>query len=113
VAVVPSEPGLTVSLMLPPGVIPARHDLPGVVRRGSWTATYLAVPADGVLFRAAFNTVDAARVGQPIVMVVSSRLPGGDGWQSLPAWLPQQRAAWTATASWALPVAFAPSTPLR
>jgi hypothetical protein len=114
VAVVPREPGLTVAFVLPPGVTPARHNLPGLVRLGSWTATFVAVPADGVLFRAAFNTTEAARVGRPLVLVTSSRLPGGEGWQSLPAWLPQERAVWTATATWALPVAIiAPVSPLR
>ena len=58
ISVVPREPGLTVSFALPPGVVPARHNLPGLVRVGSWTATFIAVPAEGVLFRAAFNTTD-------------------------------------------------------
>jgi hypothetical protein len=114
VAVVPREPGLTVSFVLPPGVIPTRHNLPGVVRLGSWTATFVAVPADGVLFRAAFNTADADRVGQPLILVASSRLPGGEGWQSLPAWLPQERTVWTAAATWALTARLiAPVPPLR
>ena len=92
----------------------ARHNLPGVVRLGSWTATFVAVPADGVLFRAAFNTTDGAKVGQPLVLVASARLPGGEGWQSLPAWLPQERTVWTAAATWALPApVIAPVPPLR
>jgi Peptidase family M28 len=113
IAIVPSEPGVTVSFALPPGVIPARHNLPGIVRLASWTATFVAVPADGVLFRAAFNTADPARVGTPLVLATSARLPGGDGWQSLPSWLPQERTVWTATATWALPVAFGNPSPLR
>jgi hypothetical protein len=113
VAVVPQEPGLTVSFVLPPGVTPTRQNLPGVVRLGSWTAAFVGVPADGVLFRAAFNTTDAAGIGSPLVLVASSRLPGGEGWQSLPAWLPQEWTVWTATATWALPVAIAPASLLR
>ncbi|MEO7270795.1 MAG: M28 family peptidase, partial [Vicinamibacterales bacterium] len=101
IAVVPTEPGLSVSFVLPPGVVPSRHNLPGLERSGTWSARYLGVPADGVLFRAAFATTDPARIGQPLVLVTSARLPGGEGWQSLPAWLPQERAVWTATATWA------------
>jgi hypothetical protein len=115
VSVTPTRPGLTVSFALPPGVSPARHNLPGFIRLGSWTATYVAVPADGVLFRAAFGTNDPAQVGRPLLLVSSSRIPGGAGWQSLPSWLPQERAVWRATATWAVPVnlesASRPGTP--
>jgi hypothetical protein len=115
VSVTPTRPGLTVSFALPPGVSPARHNLPGLIRLGSWTATYVAVPADGVLFRAAFGTNDPAQVGRPLLLVSSSRIPGGAGWQSLPSWLPQERAVWRATATWAVPVnlesASRPGTP--
>ena len=48
----PRQPGLTVSFLMPPGITPTRSNLPGVVRLGSWTATYVAIPAEGVLFRA-------------------------------------------------------------
>lgn len=113
ISVAPREPGLTVSFALPPGVVPARHNLPGLVRLGSWTATFIAVPADGVLFRAGFNTTDPAGIGTPVVLATSARLPGGDGWQSLPSWLPQERTVWNATATWALPVAFADRRSLR
>lgn len=113
IAVTPREPGLTVAFLLPPGVTPARHNLPGVVRGGSWTATYIAVPDTGVVFRASFNTSDPAAVGRPLLVVSSARLPGGEGWQSLPAWLPQERAVWTATAAWAVPIRFAAAAPLR
>ena len=113
VAVVPKAPGLTVSFVLPPGVTPARHNLPGIVRLGSWTATYAAVPGDGVLFRAAFGTSEPSRVGTLLILVSSSRLPGGTGWQSLPRWLPQDRAVWSAAAAWAVPVQVAGAIPLR
>ena len=114
VSVVPREPGLTVSFVLPPGVVPSRHNLPGLERSGAWSARYVAVPPDGILFRAAFATSDPARIGQPLVLVTSSRLPGGDGWQSLPPWLPQEHAVWTATATWALRTSIIlPVPPLR
>ncbi len=112
-SVMPRAPGLTVAFLLPRGVTPVRHNLPGVVRSGWWTATFVAVPAEGVLFRAAFNTTERARIGRPLVLVTSDRLPGGEGWQSLPKWLPQERTAWSASATWALPAAFAPADPLR
>jgi hypothetical protein len=102
-ALTPREPGLTVTFALPPGVVPARHNLPGVVRNRSWRATFTGVPADGVLFRAAFDTTDPARVGQPVLIVASPRVPGGSGWQSLPGWLPQERAVWNAEVTWLLP----------
>jgi len=114
ISVVPREPGLTVTFVLPPGIVPSRHNLPGLERSGTWAASYVAVPSDGILFRAAFATTDAARIGEPMVLVTSSRLPGGEGWQSLPSWLPQEHAVWTATATWALraPIIL-PVPPLR
>jgi hypothetical protein len=51
------------------------------------------------------------------VAVTSHRLPGGAGWQSLPAWLPQERTVWSASATWIVdpfaPPAIAPVPPLR
>jgi Peptidase family M28 len=112
VAVVPQEPGLSVAFVLPAGVVPARHNLPGVPRQGRWTATYIAPPADGVVFRASFRTEDAARLNEVVVAASSARFPGGQGWQSLPAWLPQDRTVWSAAATWLVPVV-APVPPLR
>jgi hypothetical protein len=105
VSVVPHEPGLTASFVLPPGVTPVRHNLPGTARSGVWTATYVAIPKEGVLFRASFPTQEPREVGTPRVFVSSSRLPGGEGWQSLPTWLPQERTVWSAGATWLLPIA--------
>jgi hypothetical protein len=100
--VVPTVPGVAVSFILPAGATPARSSLPGVVRGGRWTALYLATPVDGVVFRASFSGVTAERLRQTVVTVTSARLPGGTGWQQLPAWLPQERAVWTARATWQL-----------
>ena len=75
---------------------------------------FTAIPADGVLFRAAFSATDQGRVGQPLILVASARLPGGAGWQSLPTWLPQERTVWSAAATWAVPLPIiAPVPPLR
>ena len=91
--------------------------MPGVVRNGSWVATYVGVPPEGVLFKASFDHTDGRRLGQPLLLVTSSRLPGGAGWQSLPAWLPQQTAVWSAAATWVVRPdtgpAIAPVPPLR
>jgi Peptidase family M28 len=115
VTVVPRHPGLAISFVLPEGVAPARSNLPGIPRLGHWTATYIAPPPDGLVFRATFGSPDAARL-RDLRVVATALGPGdGSGWQP-PAWLPQSRTAWTAEASWivapfALPIA--PVPPLR
>lgn len=100
--VVPSQPGVTITFVAPPGLKPARSNLPGIVRNDRWTASYVAPPPDGVVWRAYFSTTDAAPFAAARVVVTSGRMPGGSGWQSLPAWLPQERTVWTATAAWIL-----------
>jgi hypothetical protein len=102
VTVVPQEPGLVVTFVAPPGVTPARSNLPGVTRAGRWRATYVAPRPDGVAWRAAFSSTDAAALDATRVVIMSGRLPGGQGWQALPAWLPQERTVWTASAVWIL-----------
>ena len=117
VTVVPREPGLTLTFLMPPGAVPARSSLPGIDRMGGWAATYVAPPAEGVVFRASFGstTPDELRAAQ--VLVASPRFPNGTGWQSLPAWLPQERMVWTGAAVWQLlpgeAPAIAPVPPLR
>jgi Peptidase family M28 len=111
--VVPAAPGLRVSFALPPGLVPARHNLPGRLRDGAWVATYIAPAPDGLLFRASFDTSDPAPLQQVRVVVSSERIPGGDGWQSLPAWLPTDRSVWAASATWVLRPPFAPESSLR
>jgi hypothetical protein len=68
-------------------------------------ATYVAAPAQGVAFQASFGNVDPARLQDVRVLVTSGRFPGGTGWQSLPAWLPQEQTVWSGSAAWALPAA--------
>ena len=112
VMVMPKRPGLAITFVLPAGLEPARASLPGVVRRERWTATYVAPPADGIVFRASFGrTLPSALHDLRIVATVQA----GREWP-LPAWLPPQRTAWTAEASWivapfSLPIA--PVPPLR
>ena len=115
ITVVPSEPGITVTFLLPQGATPARSSIPGTARARRWTAIYVAPPPDGIAFRASFTGVTAERLRETQVAVTSARLPGGDGWQRLPAWLPQDRLVWTARATWVLPhpAALEPVPPLR
>ena len=115
ITVVPREAGVSVSFILPEGATPARSSLPGVVRSGRWTAVYVAPPTDGVAFRASFTGVTAERLRETRVAVTTARLPGGDGWQRLPRWMPQERMVWTARATWVLPhpPQLEPVTPLR
>ena len=115
VMVVPRDPGLVISFVLPAGIQPARANLPGVVRLGRWTATYVAPPTDGVNFRASFGAVDQARLKELRVLATSRGFAANAGWPA-PAWLPQDRAVWSGDASWVvapfdLPIA--PVPPLR
>ena len=102
IAVTPRDPGVSVAFVMPAGVTPARSSLPGVMRQGRWTAIYIAPPAEGVAFRASFTGVPAETLRTTRVAVTTPRLPGGAGWQGLPAWLPQERTVWTARATWVL-----------
>ena len=116
VSVIPREPGLLVTFVLPAGVTPARSSLPGAVRLGHWTATYVAIPAEGIAWEASLRAPPSS-LNDVSVAVTSSRFPGGTGWQGLPAWLPQQNAVWSSNATWVLPRglagAIAPVPPLR
>jgi hypothetical protein len=116
-SVVPKEPGLAVSFVLPPGVLPARTSLPGRERLGRWTATFVAPPGEGIAWEASFWNASEEQLRETRVTITSSRLPGGSGWQSLPPWLPQEDAVWSASATWIVPAtagpAIAPVPPLR
>jgi hypothetical protein len=101
--------------VLPPGLRPARSNLPGVERLGRWTAVYVAVPPDGVAFRASFGGITPAAL-KGFRMLVTTQASAREGGWPLPAWLPTERTAWTAEATWivdpfALPIA--PVPPLR
>ena len=117
ISLVPREPSLSVSFVLPPGLVPARSNFPGVLRSGRWTATFVAPPPEGIAWEASFATVAPAQLAGVRVAVTSSRIPGGSGWQQLPAWLPQERTVWTAWATWVLdpsaPPPLEPVPPLR
>lgn len=102
VSIIPREPSLSVSFVLPPGLVPARSSLPGVLRSGRWTATFVAPPPEGIAWEASFAAATPQDLAHLRVAVTSSTIPGGNGWQHLPAWLPQERTVWTAWATWVL-----------
>jgi hypothetical protein len=113
-SVVPRQPGVAVTFVLPEGVTPARSSLPGIVRNGRWIATYVAVPPEGIAWDASFRKGADQALPDIRVAISSSRLPGGFGWQSLPEWLPQDAAVWSADATWVIPAqVIAPVPPLR
>jgi hypothetical protein len=114
--IVPREPGLTAIFVLPEGIAPAGSNFPGLVTRaGRWRVVYAGVPMDGVTWRASFKAGLESRLSEARAAVVSPRFPGGTGWQSLPAWLPQQNTVWHADVAWVLAAAppIAPVPPLR
>jgi hypothetical protein len=114
VSVVPRQPGLAVSFVLPAGVQPARSSLPGVLRQGRWTATYVAVPPEGIAFRASFGSSAVARLREIRIVATATGL-NHPAWTA-PAWLPHERVVWTADANWVLSPAdlpIAPVPPLR
>jgi hypothetical protein len=121
VTVVPQVPGVTIAFVLPEDVTPARSNLPGVLRAGRWTATFVAPPPEGVSWRSSFSRVPREALSG---IRVVARLPWGirtpvsstpAHWSGLPSWLPQERSVWTGSASWVLnlPPPLAPPGPLR
>jgi hypothetical protein len=102
ITVVPSQPGLRAVFTLPPGLVPSRSNLPGIVVRGQWRAVYLGVPSEGTTLRASFKAGFEEKAAAAKATVMSSRFPGGSGWQSLPAWLPQENAVWEMDVAWIL-----------
>ena len=102
VSVVPRRPAVAISFVLPSGLVPSRSSLPGALRLRQWVATFVAPPREGIAWRATFDGTAASRLNDLRVIVTDSGFPGGSGWQRLPDWLPQDRAVWTATATWVL-----------
>jgi hypothetical protein len=113
--VVPQAPSLSASFVLPEGLLPARTNLPGVLTRGRWRATFISIPPEGVTWRASFPKGKESLLAGTRAVIGSDRFPGGEGWQSLPAWLPQEHAVWNMSLSWILepaaPIVLVP--PLR
>ena len=104
VTVVPTRPLFAAALILPPGITPIESSLPGVVSRGRWRMALAAPPTAGVVFRV--KVPGAARASLDAVRVVATvaGLPGGAGWQGLPAWLPAKSSTWTARSTFIVPL---------
>ena len=112
--VVPQSPGLSAVFVLAGGLQPARSNLPGTIVNHQWQATFVAIPPEGITWRASFPKGKEGLLGDTRAIVLSHRYPGGAGWQSLPAWLPQDHAVWSLTVAWVLaPGLIAPVPPLR
>lgn len=109
VTVTPRQPGVIVTFVLPETIVPARSNLPGIVRRGHWSATYVAPPPEGVSWRASFARVPPD--GLDSLRIVAT-LPWGE---RPPAWLPQARSVWSGEAAWVLtpPAPIEAAAPLR
>jgi Zn-dependent M28 family amino/carboxypeptidase len=98
----PAAPGALVALLLP--VSPLRSNFPGRPTASGWRIAYQSPPAEGIAFRAAFGPAHLERVREGTLLVRLHALPGGSGWQQLPAWLPQDRSVWTSSAIYLLPL---------
>ena len=101
VAVTPERPSLGATIHLPPGVIPVRATPAGVQPTDRWRATYLAIPPEGMTFRARIPVAAQASLAATAIVIGSSGLPGTDGRHLLP-WLPQDRTDWVTYAQWVL-----------
>jgi hypothetical protein len=112
-SITPQAAGLTAVFVAPENVIPSRSSLPGGVQRGRWRAVYTAIPPDGVTWRASFKTGTEAALPATTALILSPRFPGGSGWQSLPAWLPQQNTVWHLETWWVLKPAVTIAPPIR
>jgi len=100
--ITPSQAGLSAVFVAPEGVLPQRSNLPGRMIRGRWTALYFGVPTDGATWHASFKSGVESKLPASAGVIMSSRFPGGTGWQSLPAWLPQDHAVWDLDVAWIL-----------
>jgi hypothetical protein len=113
VSVVPAAPGMTISFLLPADLQPERSNLPGLVRAGRWSATFVAPPPEGIAWEASFAAAAPDRLKALRVAVTIDGVPGGTGPQRLPAWVTADRSAWTAYATWILdPSVRAPLEPV-
>jgi hypothetical protein len=112
VAVTPHRPGLSATLHLPPGVVPVRAVPAGIQPQDRWRATYLAIPPEGMTFRARIPSAATPSLGTTVVVVGSWMLPGADPRRMLP-WLPQDRTDWTTYAQWVVAPGTASEVPVE
>ena len=100
ISVIPQEPGVSVSFVLPAGLVPARSNLPGRSVGGRWIATFARYATGGHQLARQLRQASAPRPGHN----PSDRVAGlGHGWPPR-RWLPQERAVWTGGGTWVLPM---------
>ena len=104
VAVSPAQDGLGATIHLPPGIVPVRATPTGTQPGDRWRATFLAIPAEGITFRARIPAAASASLASTAVVIGSWALPGTDpagiGGRRLLPWLPQERTDWITYAQW-------------
>jgi hypothetical protein len=100
VSVRPSEPAIAATFVMPRGLTPIRPNIPGVASTAynAWVATFGAMPLEGVAFHASVPAAQANRLSEIRVVLRTSKLPNGKGWQGLPDWLMQERTVWSSEA---------------
>jgi hypothetical protein len=112
--VVPGLEGTGVAFVLPAGVTPEQASLRGVVRDGQWRATMMPVPASGFTLRLRVSRDLLQKWSEARVLAMVHGVPGGVGWQRLPAWLPQDTFVWSPQSdfilAWPSPALPAPAT---
>ena len=92
VVVSPAVEGLRARLELPPSVVPHRSDWPGLVRDGRWSASFAALPPEGLTFRLGLDASLAGRACGGRLLLRRPRpveaAAGGARWLSRPgvAW---------------------------
>ena len=90
---IPREPGLLVAFVLPAGITPGARSLPGAVRPGRWTATFVA-PARRTAVMARQLHADAAWLLKLHIIPHGFVLPWGT-WQRLPSVAAPEHAVWS------------------
>jgi hypothetical protein len=100
---VPLLEGTGVAFVLPWGVRPTETSLKGAIRDGRWRAIVMPAPPSGVTLRVRLPHIDAARMSDARIVAIVHGAPGGNGWQRLPPWLPQDAVVWSAESWFILP----------
>jgi hypothetical protein len=101
--VTPSLEGTGVAFVLPYGVTPTESSLRGVVRDGRWRAMVMPVPAAGLTLRVRVQRDLLQKWSEARVLAMVHGVPGGIGWQRLPAWLPQETFVWSPESDFVMP----------
>ena len=92
----------SISFVLPAGVGPDRANLPGIVRAGRWSATFVAPPAEGIAWEASFAGASPEQLAALSIAVTAGGVPGAPAGNGCPPWFPQDRIVWTAWTTWVL-----------